>query len=97
MKELKGLGGECNEDMKAFNNAIADLGFSTYREMPRGAIIGTAILEASVPTAALVMVPSGIFRRDGSPGVCVTRMRSLSRFLFEGCKASSKYLIHCLE
>lgn len=72
MAELKEFGGECDAHMKTYNNAIAAMGFQKFSELPRGAIIGTAVLEASVPTASLV--DPGPFG-DFSPGRFAWRVR----------------------
>jgi hypothetical protein len=71
MADLNEFGGPCDDNMMAFNNAIARLGFAKFADLPRGAIIGTVVLEASLPTATLV--DSGPFG-DFSPGRFAWRM-----------------------
>ncbi|CAG0950703.1 hypothetical protein RHDC4_00057 [Rhodocyclaceae bacterium] len=61
-----------DESYHVFLKAIVGLGFKTLRDLPRGTIIGTAILDASIPTNTLI--EPGPFG-DFSPGRYAWRMR----------------------
>lgn len=69
--EERRTGGVCDERLDAYLSAIASLGFKTLSDLPCGALIGTAVLEASIPTETLVAPgPFG----DFSPGRFAWRM-----------------------
>lgn len=59
-------GGEKDEHMHAFLEAIVQMGFKTLSDLPRGALIGTAVIEACIGTEYLTGDP-GPFG-DFSPG-----------------------------
>lgn len=69
--EDRRTGGLRDEQMDAYLAAIASLGFKTLGDLPCGALIGSVILEASVPTETLV--DPGPFG-DFSPGRFAWRM-----------------------
>lgn len=69
--EDRRTGGLCDENLDAYLTAIASLGFKTLGDLPCGALIGSVILEASVPTETLV--DPGPFG-DFSPGRFAWRM-----------------------
>lgn len=61
-----------DERYHTYLKAVVDLGFKMLRDLPLGAVIGTAILDASIPTEQLENPgPFG----DFSPGRYAWRMR----------------------
>ena len=53
LADLRDGGGDCDPLVRVYLDTLATLGFRTFGDLPRGALLGTLIVDAALPSASL--------------------------------------------